>query len=85
MKVPRFTKIAIVALTGLSLFWLPWPVTVAGIFLSGLVFPSLAAAYGVLADILYYPGFGLPYATLTGLVLALVSFLVRHFVKTRIM
>jgi hypothetical protein len=85
MQVPPFTKVAIVGLTGLSLFWLPWPITVAGIFLSGLVFPPLAAAFGVLADILYYPGFGFPTATLTGLVLALASFLVRHFVKTRIM
>lgn len=85
MQLPFYIKVFIVVLTGLSLFWLPWPFTVAGMFLSGLVFPPLAAVFGILADILYYPGAGLPYAALTGLVLALVSFLVRHFVKTRIM
>jgi hypothetical protein len=85
MQIPFFIKIAIIVLTGLSLFWLPWPVTLAGIFLSGLAFPPAAAAFGILADILYYPGSGMPTATITGAALTLAAVLVRYIVKTRIM
>lgn len=85
MQVPLPVRVAVVGLALLSLFWFPWPVSLILLFLSGLVFPPAALALGVLADLLYYPGSGLPWGTIWGLILALISAAVRHFVKTRIM
>lgn len=85
MRIPVIVRAAVIVIALLSLFWLPWSISLILMFFSGLVFPPLALALGVLADLLYYPGHGLPWATLDGLVLALISAAVRHFVKTRIM
>ncbi|MDB4992215.1 MAG: hypothetical protein JWL75_460 [Parcubacteria group bacterium] len=85
MTFSPYVKGGIVLLSGLSLFWFPWPVTVALMFFSGLVFPPASLALGIAADLLYYPGTGYLWGTLMGGMLAIVSALVRHFVKTRIM
>lgn len=42
-------------------------------------------AFGIAADILYYPGSGIPMSTLSGAILTLAAVAVRYFVKTRIM
>jgi len=84
MSIPPYVRVGTPIAAFLSLFWFPWIVSILFIFFSGLVFPPLALALGILADILYYPGSGLPWGSISGLLLALFSALVRHFVKTRI-
>lgn len=78
-------RITAVVLAFFSIFWLPWAVTLVCLFLAGLAFPPAALALGVFADLLYYPGHGIFMGTAWGLVIALISAAVRHFVKTRIM
>jgi len=85
MKVPSYVRAGTPLVAFLSLFWFPWAVSCAFMFLAGLVFPALALALGVFADILYYPGVGIPWGSVIGLALALASAFVRHLVKTRIM
>lgn len=85
MRIPVFVRAAVILIALLSLFWLPWAISLMLMFLSGLIFPPAALALGVLADLLYYPGHGVPWATFDGLALTLISAAVRHLVKTRIM
>jgi hypothetical protein len=85
MRVPFYIRLTVLILTTISLFWFPWIVTVCGMFLSGLIFPPFALAFGIIGDILYYPGSGLPVATLYGSSITIITLLVRYFVKTRIM
>lgn len=85
MHVPVPIRAAVLVIALLSLFWLPWTVSLVLMFLSGLIFPPSAFALGILADLLYYPGHGFPQATFEGLALTFISIAVRHFVKTRIM
>jgi hypothetical protein len=85
MRVPGYAKAGVVALAGAGVFLLPWPLTLVLIFFAGLVFPPVALLFGLLADALYYPGTGMLWGSAAGLILAVVSWVVRHFVKTRIM
>jgi len=85
MKVPLPIRAAILVLALLSLFWLPWRISLLLVFAAGLVFPPTALALGILADLLYYPGHGFPWASAEGLAITLICAAVRHFVKTRIM
>lgn len=85
MNIPYPLKIAIIALAVVSLFVFPWPLTLVLMALAGLILPASALCIGVLSDILYYPGFGLPWGVLAGLLIALGAALVRHIMKTRIM
>lgn len=85
MRIPVTARAAVLAIALLSLFWLPWTVSLVLMFLSSLIFPPAAFALGVLADLLYYPGHGFPLASFEGLALTFISIAVRHFVKTRIM
>lgn len=85
MHVSVPVRAALIVIALLSIFWLPWAITLVLMFLSGLVFPPLALILGILADLLYYPGHGFFWASFDGLLLTLLSAAVRHFVKTRIM
>ena len=85
MQIPPTVRVALIALAALSVVWFPWPLTATLIFAAGLAFPPAALALGVAADLLYYPGWGVPWATLTGMGCALAATLVRHILKTRIM
>lgn len=85
MQVSLSVRVAAIVLATLSIFWLPWLITLVCLFLAGLIFPPAALALGVFSDLLYYPGHGIFLGTLWGLVLALLAAAVRHFVKTRIM
>ena len=85
MDIPPYLRVSAIVGAVLSLLWLPWAMTLVFIFLAGLVFPPAALALGVLTDLLYYPGVGLPWGVITGALIMLVSALVRHFVKTSIM
>lgn len=72
----------------LSVFILPWTITILLMFGAGLVFPPAPFFIGILVDFLYYPGFGTgiwPHGTLIGLVISVLTYGVQHFVKTRIM
>ncbi len=81
----RSYRLALIFLTFVSILWFPWALTVIFIFVSGLIFPPLALFFGILTDSLYYSGQGYYVATLLGGFLMLITYLVRHFVKTRIM
>ncbi len=85
MTISRNLKIGVLILTALSVVWFPWILTEALMIASALIFPPTAIAYGVLADVLYYPGSGYPLGLVTGVVMTLGALMVRYFVKTRIM
>lgn len=76
-------KIFIFILSLLSLMWFPWPLTVVLMCLAGLVFPPFALFLGVVAELIYGVS-GFPVAFTTGLSIMLVSYVVRVFVKKRI-
>jgi hypothetical protein len=85
MTISPYTKVGVVVLAGLSLFWFPWNFSVFLMIVSGLIFPPASLALGIIADLLYYPGHGYLWGTLIGAAITLICLLVRHFVKTRIM
>lgn len=67
-------------------FLFPVFLTTALAFIAGLFVPLVPLLVGVLVDFLYsVPGGGLPLGTIGGLLLFLLSFFVRGFLKTRIM
>lgn len=76
-------KIVVLVLSTLSLMWFPWPVSVGAMVVAGLVFPPFAFFLGACAELLYGAG-GFPTALITGLSIALLTYVVRVFVKKRI-
>lgn len=82
MQVLRY---ALLPLTLISLFIFPWAVTVIGMAGSALIYPPTALFLGIVADLLYYPGVGLPMSVLWGAGLTVSAYLVRYFVKTRML
>ncbi|MEO6536159.1 MAG: hypothetical protein ABIT47_00565 [Candidatus Paceibacterota bacterium] len=85
MSIHPFARIGIIVLSIISVFVFPWSLTMVLMIASGLVFPPAPFFVGILADVLYYSGHGLPHATLIGLFISVITFGVQHFVKTRIM
>lgn len=85
MHIPGYVRVGCVVAAAVSLFWLPWVCTLVLLFLAGLSFPPAALALGAFADVLYYPGAGLPWGVIAGALCLLAAVSVRHFVKTRIM
>lgn len=85
MRAPKAAKISIIPLTLISLFTLPWALTLIGMGVSGVLVPLAPLGIGVLADVLYYPGSGLYLGTLWGAGLAALGYGVRYFVKTRML
>jgi len=71
------TRIAFSVATVLSAFWFPWPVTALLALLGAYREPLLPLSAGLLLDVLYYPGFGLPLATLLGAFATFASYVVR--------
>lgn len=78
-------KIALPLLAIVGVFTLPWKLTLLLSALAALYFPPTALLIGILADILYYPGTGLPTASLYGAGIALAAAGVRWFAETRIL
>lgn len=70
----------------LSPFFFPFSLTLLLSFLAGLFLPVIPLIVGILVDLLYYvPDASLlPLGTLYGALLAVVSYVVRQFVKARI-
>lgn len=77
-------RILLVVSAFLSLFWLPWPLTMLLAFAASLMLPAAALAFGLLAEVLYGSG-GLPVVFLIGAAGTLLALWVRWFMKTRIM
>jgi len=67
-------------------FLFPWAYAALLAFLLALAEPLAGIACGIIADALYYaPGAShVPYGTLLGFAGSLIAYLVRRFVKTRI-
>jgi hypothetical protein len=77
------TALIVLSLVGTVAF--PWAYSAGLVFLASLYLPYLGLVFGVLYDTLYYPlGAGFPVATLTGLLIALLAFFARRFLKTHI-
>ena len=70
----------------ISLFWLPWPLTIVLLILVSAYEPLAAAGLGLFADVLYFAHgvYGFPYMTVLGVCIALIAFFVRKFVEARI-
>jgi hypothetical protein len=72
----------------LSLFFFPYPLTLALSFVASLYIPFAALIVGICADLVYlsWPegGSALPVATLLGGALSLGALFVRRFVRERI-
>jgi hypothetical protein len=74
----------IIALAAPLLF--PGSLTFVLVAIASVIVPPVGLLAGVLSDALYYvPSVGIPYATLIGLALTLGGYVVRQFIKTRIM
>ena len=82
---PLWLRVLFVLAPFFALFLFPWPLTLGLSFLAGLIFPPIALIVGILTDVLYHPGSGWPIGTSWGLILALIAYVVRHVMKTRIM
>ncbi|MEK7602341.1 MAG: hypothetical protein AAB472_02555 [Patescibacteria group bacterium] len=79
--------VRIIATVGafLSVLLFPWQLAlfiVAGV---SALLPPVALVVGVFTDALYWSQGPLPYATLCGLAITLIAFVVERFVRTRIM
>lgn len=82
---PQWLRVFFAVFPFISLFFLPWPMTLIAAFAAGLVFPPLAVIIGVLVDVLYHPGTGWYVGTVSGLLLCGLSYAVRYISRTRIM
>lgn len=69
----------------LSVFFFPWPCTVAIALVGGYFFPPIALIAGVLLDVVYSTGHTIPYFSIFGILATFILFFVQQFVKTRIM
>jgi hypothetical protein len=78
-------RVVIIALALLSPFFFPTVITLALSLLAGLYLTPIPLFVGILRDLLYYPGFGLPYGTLWGLAISVSILFVRYVIKTRIL
>ncbi len=78
-------QIGLVVASILSIFFFPWPLTVLLTLISGVFWPPVALAVGVLYELLYAPGTTLPWAVIIGLAATGGLFFVHQFIKTRIM
>jgi hypothetical protein len=83
----RAPKAALAAAAILAPFFFPWPLAALAAFALALMEPAAGLALGVILDALYFAhgAAHLPACTLFGLAGTVLAFLVRRFVKTRIM
>jgi len=79
-------RILSIIFAALSLFWFPWPLTIALIILAAAYEPIAATGLGILADVLYFAhgSYAFPYMTLIGLIITIAAIFVRKFVEARI-
>jgi len=80
-------RYAVLLVTFLSLFWLPWQYSVVFMLIASTFFPLSGILFGVLFDVLYAPlGFvGLPLGIVWGATASLVGFGLSRFISARIM
>ncbi len=84
MKFPTF-KVVLVGVAFLSVFFFPYPATLALSFFASVLFPLAGVAIGLLADLVYYTPAQFPLATACGALASVLGLLVHRFVKARIM
>ena len=79
-------RIFFAALAILSVFFFPWPLTVAVVLIAACFVPAISLVAGLLSDLLYYAPHAhmVPFSTLLGLVGFGIGFGVHQFFKTRI-
>lgn len=68
-----------------SLIAFPWQLTALLTLIVGYWLPVFPLIVAALAELLYYPGYGMPHILIYGAIGSLFMYLVRSFVKTRIM
>lgn len=84
MKTPML-RIVLLGAAFASTFFYPYPLTLALSFAASIVFPPSGLFVGMFSDFLYYTAPELPLATLIGAGVSLLGYVVRRFVKARIM
>lgn len=77
-------RIIVIGTAFLSVFFFPYAITSILSGIASLYFPPTAILVGVLTDLLYYMPPGIPSASLAGIALSGTAFLVRRFIKARI-
>jgi hypothetical protein len=80
--IPRAT---LVLIAFLSPFLFPWQLTLLIAAGASVILPPTALVVGVLIDALYWSYGSIPYATLVGLTITVVAYVVEGFIRTRIM
>ena len=65
-------------------FFFPWPFALGVGILAAVFFPPIVILTGTLIDVLYFSTKVIPYFTILGFVLSLISYFVHQFIKTRI-
>ncbi len=78
-------RIVFVIAAVVGIFMFPWPFALMLGLVAAALLPVAGIAFGVLYDILYYPGGYWPVASILGLVVTGLALFVRSFVKERIM
>ena len=79
-------RILTILLAFLSILWFPYSYTLALSFLASLFFAPVGVVVGIVTDLLYAPVLvgSLPVATLHGVVISLVAYVVGRFIRSRI-
>jgi hypothetical protein len=79
-------RVVIIIVACISLFWLPWPLSIVLLVLAAVYDPLAATGLGLLADVLYFAHgvYGFPYMTVLGIVIACIALFVRKFAEARI-
>ena len=68
-----------------SPFWFPYPFTLLLSFGAAIAFPPVALLVGLIADLVYFsPPAALPWGIVGGGVMAAAGYIVRRFIKARI-
>jgi hypothetical protein len=81
------TRIIVITIAALGVFFFPWPYAMFLAFIAALFIPVLGLVFGLLSDLLYFSHSAshVPWATIIGAFSSAVAFFVRRFIKTRIM
>jgi hypothetical protein len=84
MSMP-IVRLVLISSALLSVFWFPYPATLVLSFIASIAFPFLGLLVGILVDALFYTFPHIPVGTFYGIAVSIAAFLVRRFIKARIM
>lgn len=85
IRIGMPARIGIIILACAAPFIFPSFIAAILAFAAALIFPPLAILLGMLMDLLYEPAGYWPIASIIGVLFCIAGFLVRSFVKARIM